>query len=208
MATPGHVNPPPHAPETTNLPTTTAESPPKHLPSELPASAENLAASGTENQAVPDGNNMEGPSKPSPTKLPPATSPAATSHTVLTSLSKRKKKRSNKSLSRHGRGRKAKAVKSDGPKNVFPATREVSSSLPPDPPSHGSVQPPPLALQIKSLRNKKDYERRKTQRAEQAVEHLKDELLSARANIADLEHINKCVSIEVSHLKASAEKSV
>ena len=66
MATPGHVNPPPHAPETTNLPTTTAESPPKHLPSELPASAENLAASGTANQAVPDGNNMEGvPSKPS-----------------------------------------------------------------------------------------------------------------------------------------------
>ena len=110
MATPGHVNPPPHAPETTNLPTTTAESPPKHLPSELPASAENLAMSGTASQAVPDGNNMVGLSKPSPTKLPPATSPAATSDTILPSMSKRKKKRSNKSLSRHGRGRKAKAI--------------------------------------------------------------------------------------------------
>ncbi len=33
-------------------------------------------------------------------------------------------------------------------------------------------------------------------------------MLSARANIAKkIEHINKCVSIEVSHLKASAEKS-
>ena len=209
MATSGHVNPPIHEPETTNLPPTTAVSPLKHLPSELPASAKNLAASCTSNQAEPDTNNMEGvPSTPSPTKLPPATSPAATSHTVLTSLSKRKKKRSNKSLSCHGRGRKAEAVKSEGPKNVFPAPREVSSSLPPDPPSHGSVQPPPLALQIKSLRNKKDYERRKTQRAEQAVEHLKDELLTAKNNISFLEMTNKHDSLEVSCLKDSAEKSV
>jgi hypothetical protein len=120
---------------------------------------------------------MVGPSKPSPTKLPPATSPTATSYTILPSMSKRKKKRSNKSLSHHGRGRKAKAIKSDAPKNVFPAPRELSLSMPPNPPSHGSVKPPPLALQIKSLRNKKDYKRRKTQCAEQAVEHLKDELL-------------------------------
>jgi len=48
---------------------------------------------------------------------------------------------------------------------------------------------------------------RKTQCIKQAVKHLEDELLSARANIADLEHFNKCVSIEVSHPKASAEKS-
>jgi len=34
------------------------------------------------------------------------------------------------------------------------------------------------------LRNKKDYERRKTQRAEQAVEHLKDELLTSKNNIS------------------------
>ena len=115
---------------------------------------------------------------------------------------------SNKSLSRHGRGRKAKAVKSDGPKNVFPALKEESSSLPPDPPSHGSVQPPPLALQIKSLCNKKDYERRKTQRAEQAVEHLKDESLTAKNNISFLEMTNKHDSLEVSRLKDSAEKSV
>ena len=101
-----------------------------------------------------------------------------------------------------------KAVKSDGPKNVFPALKEESSSLPPDPPSHGSVQPPPLALQIKSLRNKKDYERRKTQHAEQAVEHLKDELLTAKNNISFLEMTNKHDSLEVSRLKDSAEKSV
>ncbi len=47
----------------------------------------------------------------------------------------------------------------------------------------------------------------KSQWAKQSVQPLKDELFSAHANIADLEHINKCVSIEVSHLKASAEKS-
>ena len=62
-------------------------------------------------------------------------------------------------------------------------------------------------MQIKSIRNKKDYERRKAQRAEQAVEHLKDELSTARANIACLEYSNKCDNTEVSHLKASAEKS-
>ena len=37
------------------------------------------------------------------------------------------------------------------------------------------------------------------------VQLLKNELISAHANIADLEHINKCVSIEVSFLKSSAE---
>ena len=120
---------------------------------------------------------------------------------------KKKKKRSNKSLSRHGSGRKAKATKSDAPKNVFPAPREDTFSLPPNPPSHGSVKPPPLVLQIKSLRNKKDYERRKTQRAEQAVEHLKDELLTAKNNISLLELTNKHDSLQLSQLKDSAEKS-
>jgi hypothetical protein len=121
---------------------------------------------------------MEGvPSTPSPAKLPHTTSPAATSPTDLPSLNKRKKKRSNKSLSHHGCGQKAKAVKSEAPRNVFPAVKEDSSSLPPVPPSHGSVKPTPLALQIKSMHNKKDYERRKTQHAEQAAKHLKDELL-------------------------------
>ncbi len=144
---------------------------------------------------------------PFPTKLPPATSPVATSDSIVPSMTKKKKKRSNKSLSRHGRGRKAKAIKSDAPKNVFPATRDLSSSPPPDPPSHGSVKPPPLALQIKSLRNKKDYKRRKTQRAEQAVEHLKDELSIAKSNISVLECTNKHSSLQILRLKDSADKS-
>ena len=168
----------------------------------------NVLASCAANQAEPEAKDMEGvPSTPSPTKLPHATSPAATSHTDLPSLNKRKKKRSNKSLSHHGRGRKAKAVKSEAPRNVFPAVKEDSSALPPVPPSHGSVKPTPLALQIKLMRNKKDYERRKTQRAEQAVEHLKDELLTACTNIAFLEMTNKRDSLEVSNLKATAENS-
>ena len=58
------------------------------------------------------------------------------------------------------------------------------------------------------MRNKKDYERRKTQRAEQAVEHLKDELSIAKSNISVLECTNKHDSLEVSCLKDSAEKSV
>jgi hypothetical protein len=57
------------------------------------------------------------------------------------------------------------------------------------------------------MHNKKDHEWRKTQRAEQAVEHLKDELLTARTNIAFLEMTNKRCSLEVSDLKATAEKS-
>jgi hypothetical protein len=73
--------------------------------------------------------------------------------------------------------------------------------------SHGSVKPPPLALQIKSLCNKKDYKRRKTQRVEQAVEHLKDELLTAKSNFSFLELTNKHESLQVSQLKDSAEKS-
>jgi hypothetical protein len=146
------------------------------------------------------------PPPPSPTKLPPATSSAATNDTILPSMMK-KKKRSNKSLSRHGRGRKAKAIKSDAPKNVFPATRDLSSSPPPDPTSHGNIKPPPLARQIKSLRNKKDYKRRKSQRAEQAVEHLKDELSIAKSHISVLECTNKHDSLQISQLKDSADKS-
>jgi hypothetical protein len=91
--------------------------------------------------------------------------------------------------------------------NVDLGGQESRAALPPDPPSHGSVKPPPLALQIKSLRNKKDYERRKTQRAEQAVEHLKDELLTSKNNISFLELINKHESLQVSQLKDSAEES-
>ena len=187
-----------------------AISPQKHLqntPPELPATATNVGvASVHTNIAGAEAKGTGGvppptpPPPPSPTKLPPPTSSEAT-------IMKKKKKRSNKSLSRHGRGRKAKAIKSDAPKNVFPATRDLSSSPPPDPPSHGSVKPPPLALQIKSLRNKKDYKRRKTQCAELAVEHLKDELSIAKSNISVLECTNKHSSLQISRLKDSADKS-
>jgi hypothetical protein len=111
-------------------------------------------------------------------------------HIDLPPQRKKKKKRVNKSLSSHGCGQKAKAIKSEATRNVFPPLKEESTSLQQVPLTHGSI---PLALQLKSICNKKDYERRKTQRAKQEVKHLKDELLSARANIADLEHINKCV---------------
>jgi hypothetical protein len=217
MATSCHVNHPIHNTEVHQLSPSTAISPPKHLqktPKKLPATATNLGVASVPANISGTGAKGTGgvppptpPPPPSPTKHHDATSPAATKLTDLPLLKKRKKKRLNKSLSRHVRGRKAKAVKSDGPKNVFPAPREVSSSLPPDPPSHGSIKPPPMALQMKSIRNKKDYERRKAQRAEQAVEHLKDELSTVRATISCLEYSNKRDSIEVSHLKASAEKS-
>ena len=116
-------------------------------------------------------------------------------------------KRVNKSLSHHRHGRKAKAVKGDATRNVFPLLKEESTSLHQVPLTHGSIKTIPIAQKIKSICNKKDYEWRKTRRTQQAVEHLEDELLSVHANIADLSHINKCISLEVSHLKASSEKS-
>ena len=127
-------------------------------------------------------------------------------HSNLPPPTKKKKKRVNKSLSRHGRGRKAKAVKTDATMNVFPSQKEEATSLQVLP-THGSIKPIPIAQKIKSIRNKKDYERRKTRQVQQAVKHLEDELLSARTNIADLSHTNKCVSLEVAQLKASSEKS-
>jgi hypothetical protein len=187
-----------------------AISPQKHLqntPPVLPATATNVGvASVHTNIAGVEAKGTGGeppptpPPPPSPTKLPPPTSSEAT-------IMKKKKKRSNKSLSRHGRGRKAKVIKSDAQKNVFPASRDLSSSPPPDPTSHGNAKPPPLASQIKSLRNKKDYEKRKSQRAVQAVEQLKDELSIAKSHISHLELTNKHDSFQISQLKDSADKS-
>jgi hypothetical protein len=214
LASSSHLHHPMHNSDSSR---SNAISPQKHLqntPPELPATATNVGvASVHTNIAGAEAKGTGGvppptpPPPPSPTKLPPPTSSEATNDTNLPSMMKKKKKRSNKSLSRHGRGRKAKAIKSDAPKNVFPATRDLSSSPPPDPTSHGYVNPPPLARQIKSLRNKKDYEKRKSQRAEQAVEQLKDELSIAKSHISDLELTNKHDSFQISQLKDSADKS-
>jgi hypothetical protein len=90
--------------------------------------------------------------------------------------------------------------------NIFSPQKEEATSLQVLP-THGSIKPIPITQKIKSIRNKKDYEWRKTRQVQQAVKHLEDELLSARTNIADLSHANKCVSLEVAQLKASSEKS-
>ena len=117
MASSCHVH---HHMHNSEFSPSTAFSPQKHLqntPPVLPATATNVGvASVHTNIAGVEAKGTGGvppptpPPPPSPTKLPPATSPAATSDDILRPMMMKKKKRSNKSLSRHGRGRKAKAI--------------------------------------------------------------------------------------------------
>lgn len=106
---------------------------------------------------------------------------------VSTESSKRKRRKSADSISRHKRTGKAKSVKPGAVQNVFP-NQPMSFA---EPPSIVVPKKPSQAQRLKSIRNRLDYERRKGSQMVEQLADSKDKLHVANDHISDLQHANK-----------------
>lgn len=119
--------------------------------------------------------------------------------------SKRKRRRRNKSLSRKVRGGNAKTVSAPLKASFIRPKQNLTPSV--DMNNNTKLSAPTTQQQIKSLRNAKNYQRRKVARQEMKVESLKDEILLLKTAQELSEHRDKQTSIEIAQVNAAKEKA-
>ena len=114
---------------------------------------------------------------------------------IASAQTKRKKRRSNSGISRHQdkRGASSKHVK----QNPAPQSQMLFAEL--SPIVHAPQ--PDEGQQLKSIRNKLDYKRRKGAMMVEQLAAAKDKLLVANDRISDLQQANKSLSNKTAALK-------
>lgn len=124
----------------------------------------------------------------------------------------RKKKRKKGSISRHAHGSNKKLSRSTTTTSESESDAALTPTITQEPPStpqdtYVINKAARVIAKLKSLRNKRDYQRRKVERTQEQLAESKDKLNDANDQIADLHHTNHRNLLLAQQHQAAAEKS-